>query len=63
VRHLGRAARVEIAPEELAGIEERRQAVVAAVAAAGYETVTIETYRRGRLNEALRILDPSGVAR
>ncbi len=63
VRHLGRAARVEIAPEELFGIEERRQAVVAAVAAAGYETVTIESYRRGRLNEALRILDPSGVAR
>jgi pyridinium-3,5-biscarboxylic acid mononucleotide sulfurtransferase len=57
VRHLGRGARVEIAPAELdrlaaAGL---RDAVLEAVRSAGYADATVdaEGYRRGRLNEAL----------
>jgi uncharacterized protein len=60
VRHLGDAARVEIAREEMARLEEpgRREAVLAAVRAAGYAEARIdpEGYRRGRLNEALRVV-------
>jgi uncharacterized protein len=60
VRHLGEAARVEIAREEMSrlGEPEVRSAVEAAVRAAGYREVRIdlEGYRRGRLNEALRVL-------
>ena len=59
VRHLGSSARVEIAPAELARLEEPalREAVVAAVRGAGYAAVVLDTdgYRRGRLNEALRM--------
>ncbi len=60
VRHLGAAARLEVAPAELerlrdAGLADR---VVAAIRAAGFESATIdaEGYRRGRLNEALRVV-------
>lgn len=60
VRHLGEAARVEIAREEMGllareGLGER---VVAAVRGAGYARATIdpEGYRRGRLNDALRVV-------
>ena len=61
VRHLGEAARVEIAREEmprLAADPGLASAVEAAVHAAGYERVEIdpEGYRRGRLNEALRVV-------
>lgn len=60
VRHLGDAARVEIAPSEMTRLETPgvRQAVEAAVRAAGYAEVQIdpEGYRRGRLNEALRVV-------
>ena len=60
VRHLGDAARVEIAREEMARLEEPglREAVLAAVRAAGYAEARIdaEGYRRGRLNEALRVV-------
>jgi uncharacterized protein len=59
VRHLGAAARVELAREELARLDEPgRQAVLAAVRAAGYAEVEIDPqgYRRGRLNEALRVV-------
>ena len=60
VRHLGEAARVEIAPDEMARLEapELRTAAEAAVRAAGYAEVQIDPagYRRGRLNEALRIV-------
>jgi uncharacterized protein len=60
VRHLGDAARVEIAREEMPRLEEPevRRAVETAVRAAGYREVRIdpEGYRRGRLNEALGVL-------
>jgi len=59
VRHLGETARVELAPLELEALDgPRREAVLAAVRAAGYASVVIdpEGYRRGRLNEALRVL-------
>ena len=57
VRHLGDAARVEVAVSELPHLQEPgvRLAVERAVAAAGYARVEIDPqgYRRGRLNEAL----------
>ena len=60
VRHLGEAARVEIAREELGRLADAglRAAVEQAVRAAGYAQATIdpEGYRRGRLNEALRVV-------
>jgi uncharacterized protein len=63
VRHLGESARVEIAPQELAALErpDVREAVERAVREAGYAAVTIdpEGYRRGRLNEALRVVSVS----
>jgi len=63
VRHLGESARVEIAPSELAALErpDLREAVERAVREAGYAAVTIdpEGYRRGRLNEALRVVSVS----
>jgi uncharacterized protein len=60
VRHLGEAARVEIAREEM-GLLEREglgEKVLAAVRGAGYARASIdpEGYRRGRLNEALRVV-------
>jgi uncharacterized protein len=63
VRHLGESARVELALEELRGLERAgvREAVEVAVREAGYAAVTIdpEGYRRGRLNEALRVVSVS----
>jgi uncharacterized protein len=60
VRHLGERARVEIAPLELARLEDprTREAVLAAVREAGYADVAVDPqgYRRGRLNEALRVV-------
>jgi uncharacterized protein len=60
VRHLGEAARVEIAREEmgLLGHEGLGEKVLAAVRGAGYTQATIdpEGYRRGRLNDGLRVL-------
>jgi uncharacterized protein len=54
VRHYGEAARVEIARAEMGRLDDPscREAVVAAVHAAGYATVEVdpEGYRRGRLN-------------
>jgi uncharacterized protein len=64
VRHLGDGARVEIAREEMTRLEapEVREAALAAVRAAGYAEVRIdpEGYRRGRLNEALRVVQVVG---
>ncbi|MFN8093935.1 MAG: ATP-dependent sacrificial sulfur transferase LarE [Vicinamibacteria bacterium] len=61
VRHLGDGARVEIAPAELprlAADAALRRAAEDAVRAAGYASVEIdpEGYRRGRLNDALRVV-------
>jgi uncharacterized protein len=60
VRHLGEAARVEIAREEMGRLDDPalRAAVEGAVRAAGYAEAKIdpEGYRRGRLNEALRVV-------
>ena len=64
VRHLGDSARVEIARDEMARLEAPpvREAALAAVRAAGYAEVHIdpEGYRRGRLNEALRVVQVVG---
>jgi len=60
VRHLGDAARVEIACEEMGRLDDAglREAVEQAVRAAGYTVATIDPggYRRGRLNDALRVV-------
>jgi len=59
VRHLGDAARVEIAREEMGRLDDGlRASVLAAVRAAGYAEAAIdpEGYRRGRLNDALRVV-------
>jgi uncharacterized protein len=65
VRHLGDTARVEISPAELARVEDVgiRSAIDVKVRAAGYVTVVIDPqgYRRGRLNEALRVLPLTSV--
>ena len=60
MRHLGEAARVEIAREEMARLDDpggREPRSRRRCAAAGYAEVEIdpEGYRRGRLNEALRV--------
>ncbi len=63
VRHLGASARVEIATEELPRLGDAtlREAVVRAVVGAGYASAEIDPqgYRRGRLNEALRVVHVS----
>jgi uncharacterized protein len=60
VRHLGSTARVEIAAAELPRIDDPalRAAIVSGVIAAGYQEVVLDTegYRRGRLNDALRVV-------
>jgi uncharacterized protein len=57
VRHLGRAARIEIAPAEMDRLADGRvrAALEEAVRAAGYREAAVdpEGYRRGRLNETL----------
>jgi len=54
VRHYGELARLEVPVEELAVVVARREAVVAAVRAAGYRYVTLdlEGLRSGNLNGA-----------
>lgn len=55
VRHYGDLARIEVEGHDLAAVVERREAVVAAVRAAGYRYVTLdlEGFRSGNLNQAL----------
>jgi uncharacterized protein len=64
VRHLGHVARVEIAREEMVRLETPavREAAEAAVRAAGYTEIRVdpEGYRRGRLNEALPVVQVVG---
>jgi uncharacterized protein len=60
VRDLGETARIEIAPREMARLEDPAlaESAVAAVRSSGYRDATLdrEGYRRGRLNEALRVI-------
>jgi uncharacterized protein len=60
VRHLGESARVEISREEMGRLADAalRSAVEQAVRSAGYAQATVDPqgYRRGRLNEALRVV-------
>jgi uncharacterized protein len=64
VRHLGEIGRVEIAPAELARLQDAAvvDAIGAAVRAAGYRDALVdqEGYRRGRLNDALSVADRRG---
>jgi len=57
VRHLGAAARIEVAPAEMDRLADRalRAKVEEAVRAAGYDEAAVDAdgYRRGRLNEDL----------
>jgi uncharacterized protein len=55
VRHYGDLARIEVEPADFAAVLARREAVVAAVRAAGYRYVTLdlEGLRSGNLNQAL----------
>jgi uncharacterized protein len=60
VRHHGDSARVEIASAEMGRLDDpgARSAVVEAVVQAGYREAAIDPagYRRGRLNDALRVV-------
>jgi len=55
VRHYGDTARIEVPPEDLAGVVARRDEVSAAVHAAGYRYVTVDLdgFRSGNLNQSL----------
>ncbi len=55
VRHYGKLARLELPLGELPAVLDRREAVVAAVRAAGYSYVTLdlEGFRSGNLNEGI----------
>jgi uncharacterized protein len=55
VRHYDDTARIEVPPGELAGVVEAREAVCAAVHAAGYRYVTLDLdgFRSGNLNDSL----------
>lgn len=63
VRHYGDLARVEVPPADLARCVGQRQAVVAAVQAAGYRYVTVDLQglRSGNLNDAAGIARPAAV--
>lgn len=56
VRHYGETARIEVPPASMANLLEKREKVVEAVGAAGYEYVTLDLQglRSGNLNSALR---------
>jgi uncharacterized protein len=55
VRHYGDTARIEVPVGDLAGVVDRREAVVIAVRSAGYAYVTLdlEGFRSGNLNQAI----------
>jgi uncharacterized protein len=65
VRHYGDTARVEVALEELGHLLGQREAVVAAVKAAGYRYVTLdlEGLRSGNLNASLAAGNGGATAR
>jgi uncharacterized protein len=60
VRHHGEVARLEVAAEELSGAFARRDALVAALKAAGYRSAALdlEPFRSGRLNELAGVALP-----
>jgi uncharacterized protein len=60
VRHYGDTARIEVPPEDMAGVVESRQAVSRAVHRAGYRYVTLDLdgFRSGNLNDALPGREP-----
>ncbi len=60
VRHYGDTARIEVRPEDMAGVVANRQAVSRAVHRAGYRYVTLDLdgFRSGNLNEALPGREP-----
>ncbi len=60
VRHYVDTARLEVGVEELTGVLQQREAVVAALKAAGYRYVTLdlEGFRSGNLNDGLVRLRP-----
>jgi pyridinium-3,5-biscarboxylic acid mononucleotide sulfurtransferase len=62
VRHYGDTARLEVPLDRLADVVAGREAVVAAVQAAGYRYVTLdlEGLRSGNLNGALGLTVPTG---
>lgn len=62
VRHHDRAARIEIAPAELAAAVASRDALWRAVRAVGFDRVLldVEGYRRGALNETLSLVQLDG---
>jgi len=64
VRHYGDAARIEVPSDELARVVDRREAVSAAVHAAGYRYVTLDLdgFRSGNLNDSLGTTGPGDVA-
>jgi len=55
VRHYGDTARIEVPLDDLGALVAQRDAVVAAIHAAGYRYVTVdlEGLRSGNLNDAL----------
>lgn len=55
VRHYGDTARIEVEIDQLKSVVDRRDAVIAAVRAAGYQRVTVdlEGFRSGNLNDAV----------
>jgi uncharacterized protein len=60
VRHHGEIGRVEVAGDELALAFARREAIAAAVRAAGFEfaVLDLEPFRSGRMNEAAGVALP-----
>lgn len=55
VRHYGDTARIEVEPDDLVVVVERRDEIVAGLRACGYRYVTLdlEGFRSGNLNQAL----------
>ena len=60
VRHLGDTAKIETAPDEMAAVVAQAPAIVAALRAIGYKSVTLDLagYRRGSLNEGVAEAQP-----
>jgi uncharacterized protein len=55
VRHHDQVARIEVDPQELAEVVERREEIISALKEAGYTYVTLDLmgFRSGSMNEVL----------